>query len=257
VTAAVSAAMNGLVARARALPSWQITLSAALLVLGFLIAAQLAAEGPRVQYTTQERSPLVETALGLQQQQDALKARILQLRTTIGNLEAQGPGAAASLKQLYADLEQARIGAGLIALSGPGVVFKLEDASQAGAGADSLVTAHDIRVLVEELWLGGAEAISINGERVTVTTAVLDIGGSVLVNSAYLSGPYRIAAIGPSDLYERLQQSDSFRAFVVDRVQRVGLGLSVAELTQVDVPAFAGTVSVRFGTPVASPGPSQ
>ena len=58
--------MTGLVARARAIPSWQITLSVALLVLGFLIAAQLAAEGPRVRYTTQERSPLVEAAVGLQ-----------------------------------------------------------------------------------------------------------------------------------------------------------------------------------------------
>jgi uncharacterized protein YlxW (UPF0749 family) len=245
------------VARIRALPSWQITLSVALLVLGFLIAAQLAAEGPRVRYTSQERSPLVETAVGLQAQQDALKARILALRTKIGTLEAQGPGAAASLKQLYSDLEQARLGAGLVALEGPGVVFKLVDASQPGAGADSLVTAHDLRVLVQELWLGGAEAIAINGERVTVTTAVLDIGGSVLVNSAYLSGPYRVSAIGPADLYERLQQSSAFRAFVVDRVQRVGLDLEVAEIPDVDLPAFAGTVSVRFGTPVLSPGAPQ
>jgi uncharacterized protein YlxW (UPF0749 family) len=245
--------MTALVARVRALPSWQITLSAALLVLGFLIAAQLAAEGPRVQYTSQERSPLVETALGLQQQQDALKAQILDLRTKIGNLEAQGPGSAASLKQLYADLEQARIGAGLVALTGPGVVFKLADASQPGAGADSLVTANDLRVLVQELWLGGAEAISINGERITVTTAILDIGGSVLVNSAYLSGPYKVSAIGPRGLYGQLQQSASFRAFVVDRVQRLGLDLQVAELDSVDVPAFAGTVSVKFGTPIQSP----
>jgi len=248
--------VNALVARARAIPSWQVTFAGALLVLGFLIAAQLAAQGPRVQYTSQERSPLVETAIGLQAQQDALKTRILELRTRIGALEAQGPGSAASLKQLYADLEQARIGAGLVGLTGPGVVFKLQDASQPGAGADSLVTANDIRVLVEQLWLGGAEAISINGERVTVTTAILDIGGSVLVNSAYLAGPYKVAAIGPPDLYQNLQASDSFRAFVVDRVQRVGLDLSVAQLSEVDIPAFGGTVSVRFGVPVASPVPT-
>ncbi len=248
--------MNGLVARARALPSWQITLSVALLALGFLIAAQLAAQGPTVRYTTQERSTLVETALTLQSQQDALKAQILELRNRIGALEAQGPGAAASLKELYAQLEQARIGAGLSGLSGTGVVFKVEDAGQSGAGADALVTAHDIRTLVQELWLGGAEAVAINGERVTATTAVLDIGGSVLVNSAYLSAPYRVSAIGPADLYERLQQSASFRAFFVDRVQGAGLGLSVAELDEVDLPAFAGTVSIRFGQPAASSGPT-
>jgi uncharacterized protein YlxW (UPF0749 family) len=248
--------MSSLVARARALPSWQITLSVALLALGFLIAAQLAAQGPTVRYTTQERSTLVETALTLQSQQDALKAQILDLRKRIGAAEAQGPGAAASLTQLYADLEQARIGAGLTGLQGTGVVFKLEDAGQPGAGADALVTAHDIRALVQELWLGGAEAVAINGERLTATTAVLDIGGSILVNSAYLSAPYKIAAIGPADLYERLQQSASFRAFFADRIQGAGLGLSVAEPTDVEVQAFAGTVTVRFGQPAASGSPA-
>jgi uncharacterized protein YlxW (UPF0749 family) len=248
--------MTALIARARAIPSWQITLSVALLVLGFLIAAQLAAEGPRVQYTTQERSPLMESALSLQSQQDALKARILDLRNQIGALESQGPGSADSLKALYAELEQARIGAGLIRLQGPGIVFRVEDSSQPGAGADSLVTAQDLRVLVQQLWLSGAEAIAINDERVTVSTAVLDIGGSVLVNSAYLAPPYKVAAIGPPDLYSRLQASASFSQFVTERVGRHGLGLSVAELDDVDLPAFAGTVTVRFGQPQGSPVPA-
>src|SRR5437773_7180007 len=158
--------MSAIVGRLRGIPSWQITLSVALLVLGFLIAAQLAAEGPRVRYTTQERSPLVETAAGLQAQQDALRTRILELRTRVGALESQGPGSAASLKELYAELEQARIGAGLAALTGTGVVFKLEDGGAPGSGATGLVTARHLRVLVEELWLAGAEAVAINGERV-------------------------------------------------------------------------------------------
>ena len=50
------------VRRLRAIPSWQITLGLALLALGFLVAAQLASEVPRSRYTTQERTPLVETA---------------------------------------------------------------------------------------------------------------------------------------------------------------------------------------------------
>ena len=51
--------MPSMTARLRSIPSWQVTLGAALLGLGFLIEAQLAAEGPRVRYTTQERSPLI------------------------------------------------------------------------------------------------------------------------------------------------------------------------------------------------------
>jgi uncharacterized protein YlxW (UPF0749 family) len=248
--------VTALRARVRSIPSWQITLGLALLVLGFLIAAQLRAEGPLVRYTTQERSPLIETALGLQSQQDALKGQILDLRNQIGQLEAQGPGSDARVKQLNDDLQQARIAAGLIAMQGPGIVFKLNDANSPGGGADQLVSAADIRILVNEVWLAGAEAVAVNGERVTASTAFLDIGGSVLANSAYLAPPYQIAAIGPPGLYDRIRGSATFAAFVASRVEGEGIGLSVAQLDTVDVPAFAGTVNVRFGQPVGSPVPS-
>ena len=106
--------MSGLVSRVRALPTVQVTFAVALLVLGFLIAAQIAAEGPRVRYSTEERAPLIETALRLQSHQEALKAEILALRERIGELEDQGPQAADSLRRLYARLEEARIAAGKI-----------------------------------------------------------------------------------------------------------------------------------------------
>ena len=60
--------MNGLRGRLRAVQTWQLTLGLALLVLGVLIAAQLASERPRVRYTTQERSPLIDAVRDLQAQ---------------------------------------------------------------------------------------------------------------------------------------------------------------------------------------------
>jgi uncharacterized protein YlxW (UPF0749 family) len=243
--------MSALVGRLRALPSVQVTLSIALLVLGFLVAAQIAAEGPRVAYSTQERSPLIDAALGLQTQQEALKASILDLRKRIGDLEAQDPGAAESLKNLYAQLEDARLAAGLVAVTGKGIAFKLEDGTQ-GSGVDALVSAQDVQVLVEELWLAGAEGISVNGERIVGSTAIIDIGGSILVNSAYLAPPYTISAIGPPDLYDRLQHSVAFIQFVQGRVEPSGLKLSVAQLDKVELPAFAGTVALRYAQPASS-----
>lgn len=247
--------MTTIIGRLRGLPSVQVTLAIALLVLGFLIAAQIAAEGPRNRYSTEERSPLIETALGLQAQQEALKADIVSLRTRIGDLEAQDPGAADSLRRLYKELEDARLAAGLIAVTGRGLAFQLEDGTQGGGGLDALVTARDVRTLIEELWLAGAEGIAVNGERIVGSSAVLDIGGSILANSAYLSPPYTITAIGPSDLYDRLRRSVAFVAFVQGRVEPSGLRLSVAELDKVDLPAFAGTVRLRYATPVESSPP--
>jgi uncharacterized protein YlxW (UPF0749 family) len=246
--------VSAVVARLRGLPSVQVTLALALLVLGFLIAAQIAAQGPRIRYSTEERSPLIETALGLQAQQDSLKAQILDLRRQVGALEAQNPGAADSLRRLYADLEQARLAAGLIPISGPGLALRFGDGTP-GGGVDALVTAQDVRILVQELWLAGAEGIAVNGERLAATSAVIDIGGSILINSAYLAPPYTVTAVGPPDLYDRLKSSVAFVEFVQGRIERSGNSLAVAELESADLPAFAGTVNLRFAKPEASGGP--
>ena len=245
--------MTTLVDRFRGLPSGQVTLSIALLVLGFLIAAQIGGEKPRTQYSTQERAPLIQTALDLQTRQEALKAQILDLRKRIGDLEAQDPGAAESLRQLYADLEDARLAAGLIAISGPGLAFRLDDGPP--GAVDALVSAQDVRILVQELWLAGAEGIAVNGERLSATSAVIDIGGSILVNSAYLAPPYQISAVGPPDLYVRIQASVSFVDFVQGRINPAGISLSVAEDSSVDLPPFAGTVNLRYAAPAPSGAP--
>lgn len=247
------------IGRLRAIPSWQITLGAALLALGFLIAAQLASEGPRVRYTTQERTPLLETARELQAQQDDLKVQILTLRERIQTIERQGEGSAGLVSQLNAQLEQARIAAGLIPLTGTGIVLQLEDSQepvpQDGSASDYLVGSRDIRTVVDELWGAGAEAIAVNGERITPATAIIDIGSSLLVNSAYLAPPYQVTALGPRDLYERLSQSPGFTDFVRSRAEAYGIRLSFAEPDSVDMPAFVGTVTLRYSRPLPSPSP--
>jgi uncharacterized protein YlxW (UPF0749 family) len=248
-----------LVGRLRTIPSWQLTLGVALLGLGFLIAAQLAAEGPRVRYTTLERSPLVETATDLQARQEALKAQILELRTRIQDVERAGQGSAALVRELNDALHEARIAAGLIPLTGTGIVLQLEDSQEPptpdGNEADYLVVARDVRTLVEELWAAGAEAIAVNGERITPSSAIIDIGPSILVNAAYLAAPYQVTAIGPEDLYPRLSAAPGFVDFIRARAEGFGIRVKIAEPGSVDMPAFAGTVTLRYARPEATPTP--
>jgi uncharacterized protein YlxW (UPF0749 family) len=248
---------TGIVARIRAIPSWQGTLGLALLALGFLIAAQVAAEGPRVRYTTLERSPLVQTALALQAQQAELKSTIVALRREIQETEQQGAGSAAVIRDLNARLAEARIAAGLLPLEGTGVVLKVEDSSEpvpaGGNEADYLVGAADLRVVTALLWQSGAEAIAINDERITSSTAIVDIGGSVLVNAAYIAGPYQVAAIGPKDLFARLSAAPGWEEFVRTRRGSFGIGVSWAEPEKVNVAGFAGSVTLRESRSVPSP----
>lgn len=250
--------MTSLLTHIRSLPSWQVTLGIALLALGFLIAAQLRAEGPRVRYTTQERSPLVETVLDLQADQDALTDRITALNEQIRQLQQSGEGSAQLVKAMNESLDEARVAAGLIGLEGTGIVLQLSDSTAtlpAGANrADYVVSGRDIRVVVEELWLAGAEAIAVNGERVTVSSAILDIGGTILVNSAYLAPPYQVSAIGPPDLFERLSESAGWVDLLRARSEAFGIGVAVAEPESVVIPAYAGGVNLRF-TGSAAPSP--
>jgi uncharacterized protein YlxW (UPF0749 family) len=236
--------------------SWQLTLGAALLVLGFLIAAQLQSETPRTSYTSQERQPLVRTALGLQGQQEALKQRILALRAQIQTLEQRGQGNEAVVAELNGQLRTARIAGGFIGLRGSGLVIQLEDSTDAVAqGAnetDYRVSGRDVRTVVQELWLAGAEAIAINGERVTVSTAIIDIGGSVLVNSAYLAPPYQLSAIGSTNLYADLSAAPAFGEFVRARAEGFGIKISFAQPAEVTVPAFVGSLNLRYAKPEAT-----
>jgi uncharacterized protein YlxW (UPF0749 family) len=252
--------VSRLAGRVPAVSTWQATLFVALLVLGFLVAAQVRSETPRVRYTTQERAPLIETALGLQAQQDVLQERILELRGGITDAERGSQGSSGAMRALNDDLLAARVAAGLVALEGSGLVLQVEDSLEpvppGGSAPDYLVSGRDIRTLVEELWLAGAEALAVNDERITPATAIIDIGGSILVNSAYLAPPYQVEALGPSDLYERLSASAGFRDFVAARAHAFGIRLSFAEPSDLVVPAYAGNVTLRYGRAPATPSPA-
>ena len=230
------ASVTALAARVRAIPTWQVTLGAALLALGFLIAAQLASEGPRIRYTSQERTPLVETALDLQAQQEGLKQQVLDLRQAIQDLEAAGQGGAARhagpqpAARGRADRRRAR----RHDRAGPRDPADRLDACRprpTAARRDYLVSGQDVLAVVEELWLAGAEGVAVNGERVTVATAIVDIGGSVLVNSAYVAPPYQVvSAIGPADMFDRLTRSPGFVDFIRARAETFGIGVGYVGL---------------------------
>ena len=178
------------VRRLRAIPTWQITLGLALLALGFLIAAQLAVGGPArplhdpgADAARRDRHRAAGTA-GRAQDADP--------RPAGADPGGRGPGRGLGRPRPRAQ-RRARAGPDR---GGPDPADGYRDRpparglegsrSRPRQPADYLVGSRDIRTVVEELWLAGAEAIAINGERITPTTAIIDIGASLLVNSAYL-----------------------------------------------------------------------
>jgi uncharacterized protein YlxW (UPF0749 family) len=143
--------------------------------------------------------------------------------------------------------------AGRVAVAGPGVLVKLWDAptSNAPPGArpdDLLVHQQDVEAVVNALWAGGAEAMTIQGQRVTSKTAVRCVGNVLLLHGATYSPPYEIAAIGDSsELLDSLYSSPGVRVYL-EYVDAVGLGWSAARAPALDMPAADSITGLSYAT---------
>ena len=100
---------------------------------------------------------------------------------------------------LLAELSESDLLSGAVGVSGPGLVVQLSDAPPDAAGQvdpENRVQDIDVQVVVNGLWAAGAEAIAVNGQRLTALSAIRTAGIAILVDLVPLSTPYRIEAVG-------------------------------------------------------------
>ena len=115
--------------------------------------------------------------------------------------------------------------------------------------ANYIVLVDDLRDIVAALWAEGAEAISINGERLVATSSIYGVGASVLVNTAFLSPPFRIEAIGSEGLLDRFSTNAAFRGRVAQRIDAFGLEFASQAAGSLDIAAFIGNTRFRWAVP--------
>ena len=143
--------------------------------------------------------------------------------------------------------------AGLAAVKGPAVRVTLTDApvdvTPPGVSGDLLVVhEQDIQNVVNALWTAGAEAMTIQGQRVVSTTAVKCVGNTVVLHGVPYAPPYVIEAIGDADsLLAAINDSPSIQVYK-QYVAAYGLGYAVDRVGEIEAPAFAGSVGLRFAT---------
>jgi uncharacterized protein YlxW (UPF0749 family) len=144
--------------------------------------------------------------------------------------------------------------AGLTAVHGPAVTVTLNDAPRradgsrpAGATADDLVVhQQDVQAVVNALWAGGGEAMTIMGVRVISTSAVRCVGNTLLLNGRVYSPPFVVTAIGnQAAMHAALDASDGVRAFR-QAASDFGLGYQVAEQADVKVPGYDGSTALQY-----------
>jgi uncharacterized protein YlxW (UPF0749 family) len=143
--------------------------------------------------------------------------------------------------------------AGFTALGGPGVSVTLNDSSRrptdTGADApqndDLVVHQGDVQAVVNALWAGGAEAMSIMDIRVISTSAVRCVGNTLLLHGQVFSPPFKITAIGePTAMHRALESSEGVQQFR-DAVADFGLGYTETVERNVTVRAYDGSSDLR------------
>jgi uncharacterized protein YlxW (UPF0749 family) len=189
------------------------------------------------------------------------KVRLDARDKTAAGLRAEVDQDTARLAEVDAPVAQARQRAdelrgpaGFTELHGPGVTVTLNDSPRRGTDLgspnapdndDLVVHQGDVQAVVNALWAGGAEAMSIMDVRVISTSAVRCVGNTLLLHGQVFSPPFRISAIGePTTMRHALESAEGVRQFR-DAVADFGLGYTETVERNVTVRAYDGSSDLR------------
>ena len=234
-------------------PQWAVSVAAALAVIGFVGFAQWNGSPERQQFVSTVQQAVVDQVRQLEQEQQDLRNQIEVAEASVVEFQQASTTSSSALAEVNRQLEAARLSVGLTALRGPGVVIEIADSKRVVPDGENpsnyLVLVDDVRDIVTALWAEGAEAISINGERLVATSSIYGVGSSVLVNTAFLSPPFRIEAIGSQGLLDRFSADAAFRGRVAQRIDAFGLEFASQAADSLDIPAFIGNTRFRWAVP--------
>ena len=226
--------------------------------LGFLLVVayqQTVADEPA---RTRARATLVDQVQDRRTKTVERQARVDQLRAEVAELRERQLGGAgmARLRAMEAETGLAPVrgsGARVTVGDGPMPVDPLTGERK----SEARVRDTDLQVATNALWAAGAEAIAVNGQRLTATSTIRQAGEAILVDLRPVTTPYQVVAIGPDDLADQFREGAAGRFFRALNT-RFGITYDVAEVSTVTLEA-ATEPTLRQAVPLIPPsgGPSS
>ena len=238
-----------------------------MVVAGFLMAITYDQAAATVQGRQQVRAALVDDIQQGSTVTDELAVQVEALRSEVTSTRDELLAATAVGQRAGDALARAEQGAAAVPLTGPGLLVTLANADPTadedpvGGGTEEAdprgrVRDGDLQLVVNALWAAGAEAISINGQRLGPTTAIRFAGEAVLVDFRPVTNPYEIRALGDANtLSTRFLTSPEVNALAVIS-QTFGLRFDYAEEDELSVPA-ASIPELRSSEPEGSEPPAS
>ncbi|PRY56621.1 uncharacterized protein YlxW (UPF0749 family) [Knoellia remsis] len=234
-------------------------LLAFVLVIGVLVG--IAAVQLRGTETTKQRtkSSLIERIEKGQSVVDERAATAGQLRSEIAALDVQTLSQVSD--ELAEDVQRLSLVAGAVPVRGPGFVVTIDDApSQEGEGTnaapreettenkDGKVISRDLQIVVNSLWEAGAEAVSVNGQRLTSTASIRFAGEAILVDYRPLKRPYVVTAIGDPGSLPATFADGNGGSYLSTLKNSFGIRVETSVRKEVTIPASA-TLATRAARP--------
>lgn len=181
---------------------------------------------------------------------DNMSEIITSLKSDLQSFKDEAAENSEYSKTIINQLEKAEILAGLVEVEGSGVTITVKDSTLKNTIGDAsayVIHDSDLLMIINELCDAGAEAISLNGERIVSTTEIRCAGSTVSVNNSRYAQPFVINAIGdPVNLENALLMRDG----VYDTLTTWGLEINIKKVGKVVVPAYIGSLNYKYATPV-------
>ena len=224
-----------------------LLVAATMALAGILVAVAWNQAAASAQGRQQVRAALISDIDRESKVSDGLSAQLETLRTTVSRTRDRLLAATSVGQDALDQLARAEQGAAAVRVSGPGLLVTLANADPKAAGDPvggsavpdprGQVRDGDLQLVVNSLWAAGAEAVSINGQRLGPTTAIRFAGEAVLVDFRPVTNPYLVSAIGdPGTLSRRFLASPEVGALAVIS-KSFGLRFEFAQEDQLTLPA--------------------
>ncbi|HET7475955.1 MAG TPA: DUF881 domain-containing protein [Dermatophilaceae bacterium] len=226
-------------------------------MVGLLFAVSALALRVPATSAVQAKNDLIAQIEARRAQVDAQSARIAALRQEIDAISARQLQLvqAGGLAERVAQAEQA---AGALAVTGPGLRLTVDDAPSAGSGGaggpddQGKVISADLQLVVNGLWQAGAEAVAVNGHRLTSRSAIRFAGEAILVDYRPLTRPYLIEAIGDPTALPAAFAATEGGAYLQSLKSNFGIVADVAEASRLTLPGQPSAV-LRSAHPATTP----
>jgi uncharacterized protein YlxW (UPF0749 family) len=195
---------------------------------------------------------------------DARRASLSEVQKTISQqrernevLEARHDDVTRSEQDAVTRMRRLATTTGYIPVTGEGVRIVVDDAP--GGDPTTQVRDEDLAKLVDGLWSAGAEAIAINGYRLTVLSAIRNVNVAIHVNSRPLTPPYTVQAIGDTRTLQADLLDSTLGGEFFSLADQLGFALSVRTEDSMTLPAarFPRLRSVRAGSSTDHPHPNE